>query len=87
MLLFGQDARSSKSNFVGCFDPKCHVASIVTGKLVLELFLDFTAFLWFTSPTFLGKLHMLCTRAKSRHQAQAKFFLDAGFFKIAVRFG
>jgi len=30
-LLFGQDARSSKSNFIGCFDPTCHVASVVEG--------------------------------------------------------
>lgn len=29
LLLFGQDARSSKSNFVGCFDPNCHVVSVV----------------------------------------------------------
>lgn len=31
VLLFGQDARSSKSNFIGCFDPACHVASVVEG--------------------------------------------------------
>ena len=31
VLLFGQDARSSKSNFIGCFDPTCHVASVVEG--------------------------------------------------------
>lgn len=29
LVLFGQDARSSKSNFIGCFDPTCHVASVV----------------------------------------------------------
>ncbi|XP_068715847.1 pyruvate dehydrogenase (acetyl-transferring) kinase isozyme 2, mitochondrial-like isoform X1 [Montipora capricornis] len=29
LLLFGQDARSCKSNFVGCFDPNCHVTSVV----------------------------------------------------------
>ncbi|XP_015759560.1 PREDICTED: pyruvate dehydrogenase (acetyl-transferring) kinase isozyme 2, mitochondrial-like [Acropora digitifera] len=29
LLLFGQDARSSKSNFIGCFDPNCHVISVV----------------------------------------------------------
>ncbi|EDO42209.1 predicted protein [Nematostella vectensis] len=30
LMLFGHEAaRSSKSNFVGCFDPNCHVASIV----------------------------------------------------------
>ena len=31
VLLFGQDARSSKSNFIGCFDPNCHVISVVEG--------------------------------------------------------
>lgn len=35
MLLFGQDARSSKSNFVGCFDPNCHVVSVVEGAVHL----------------------------------------------------
>ena len=34
VLLFGQDARSSKSNFVGCFDPTCHVASVVEGTCI-----------------------------------------------------
>lgn len=33
VLLFGQDARSSKSNFVGCFDPNCHVVSVVEGAV------------------------------------------------------
>jgi len=31
VLLFGQDARSSKSNFIGCFDPNCHVSSVIEG--------------------------------------------------------
>ena len=31
VMLFGQDARSSKSNFIGCFDPTCHVTSVVEG--------------------------------------------------------
>lgn len=29
LILFREDARSSKSNFVGCFDPRCNVVSIV----------------------------------------------------------
>ena len=38
MLLFGQDARSSKSNFVGCFDPNCHVVSVVEGAVINVIF-------------------------------------------------
>ena len=32
-MLFGQDARSSKSNFIGCFDPNCHVFTVVEGTV------------------------------------------------------
>ena len=44
-MLFGQDARSSKSNFIGCFDPNCHVASVVEGMVaVSKLNYQFEAF-------------------------------------------
>ncbi len=40
-MLFGQDARSSKSNFIGCFDPMCHVASVVEGNKQLFIYISF----------------------------------------------
>lgn len=37
VALFDENIKSSKSKFIGVFDPNCNVSTVVQGKCILEV--------------------------------------------------